>query len=152
RADGSGEEVAAAAAEEGAASVSAEREKAAGLRVDADERAVDRAGDRSVVASTEAGIDADLSIGRDAEKCKECGSDKEIWLHVCPSCLLSVWMQGFAYSLDLPTLRCGDSAGCYTRQNSTASWLDQAQRMLFKARSAAVYGIDAHIIDVEVDY
>src|SRR5690242_13189661 len=24
--------------------------------------------------------------------------------------------------------------------------------MLFKARSAAVYGIDAHIIDVEVDY
>jgi magnesium chelatase family protein len=24
--------------------------------------------------------------------------------------------------------------------------------MLFKARSAAVYGIDAHIIDVEVDF
>ena len=24
--------------------------------------------------------------------------------------------------------------------------------MLFKVRSAAVYGIDAHIIDVEVDY
>jgi len=34
----------------------------------------------------------------------------------------------------------------------TASWLDQAHGMLFKARSAAVYGIDAHIIDVEVDY
>src|SRR6201996_6459272 len=28
----------------------------------------------------------------------------------------------------------------------------QAQRMLFTARSAAVYGIDAHIIDVEVDF
>src|ERR1700678_2832111 len=28
----------------------------------------------------------------------------------------------------------------------------QAQRMLFKALSAAVYDIDAHIIDVEVDY
>src|SRR6201996_5987889 len=28
----------------------------------------------------------------------------------------------------------------------------QAQRMLFKARSAAVYGIDAHIIEVEVDF
>src|ERR1700742_2540113 len=26
------------------------------------------------------------------------------------------------------------------------------QRMLFKARSAAVYGIDAHLIDVEVDF
>ena len=24
--------------------------------------------------------------------------------------------------------------------------------MLFKARSAAVYGIDAHLIDVEIDY
>src|SRR6202789_2392618 len=28
----------------------------------------------------------------------------------------------------------------------------QAQRMLFTARSARVYGIDAHIIDVEVDF
>src|ERR1700729_681485 len=28
----------------------------------------------------------------------------------------------------------------------------QAQRMLFTARSAAVYGIDAHIIEVEVDF
>src|ERR1700729_1649102 len=28
----------------------------------------------------------------------------------------------------------------------------QAQRMLFTARSAAVYGIDAHIIDVEIDF
>src|SRR5260370_19553178 len=34
----------------------------------------------------------------------------------------------------------------------TASRLVQAQTMLFKARSAAVYGIDAHIIDVEVDF
>src|SRR5580658_10242140 len=31
-------------------------------------------------------------------------------------------------------------------------WLYQANSMLFKTRSAAVYGIDAHIIDVEVDF
>jgi magnesium chelatase family protein len=36
--------------------------------------------------------------------------------------------------------------------NLTASTSHQAQTMLFKARSAAVYGIDAHIIDVEVDF
>src|SRR5271170_6763786 len=34
----------------------------------------------------------------------------------------------------------------------TASRFHQAHTMLFKARSAAVYGIDAHIIDVEVDF
>src|ERR1700731_829536 len=39
----------------------------------------------------------------------------------------------------------------YSRK-STASRVYQAQRMLFTARSAAVYGIDAHIIDVEVDF
>jgi magnesium chelatase family protein len=36
--------------------------------------------------------------------------------------------------------------------NLTASTFHQAEIMLFKARSAAVYGIDAHIIDVEVDF
>jgi magnesium chelatase family protein len=30
--------------------------------------------------------------------------------------------------------------------------LKDSTGMLFKARSAAVYGIDAHIIDVEVDF
>ena len=29
---------------------------------------------------------------------------------------------------------------------------DTIRPMLYKARSAAVYGIDAHIIDVEVDF
>jgi len=32
------------------------------------------------------------------------------------------------------------------------SILFKAHGMLFKAHSAAVYGIDAHLIDVEVDY
>ncbi len=32
------------------------------------------------------------------------------------------------------------------------SWASAAGQMLFKAKSAAVYGIDAHIIDVEVDF
>src|ERR1700759_2487520 len=41
--------------------------------------------------------------------------------------------------------------GLYSAKSS-ASKGGQAFRMLFTARSAAVYGIDAHIIDVEVDF
>ena len=37
-------------------------------------------------------------------------------------------------------------------EHSTASRTHQAHTMLFKARSAAVYGIDAHLIDVEIDF
>src|SRR6202051_623543 len=42
--------------------------------------------------------------------------------------------------------------GCYTRENRLPQGFIRLKRMLFKARSAAVYGIDAHIIDVEVDF
>src|ERR1700693_1356513 len=41
---------------------------------------------------------------------------------------------------------------CYTRPTRSASRKPQASSMLFKARSAAVYGIDSNIIDVEVDF
>ena len=36
--------------------------------------------------------------------------------------------------------------------NFTASLVAPGRDMLYKTRSAAVYGIDAHIIDVEVDF
>ena len=42
-------------------------------------------------------------------------------------------------------------SGCYTRRNSLPQGCSRLI-MLFTARSAAVYGIDAHIIDVEVDF
>src|ERR1700678_3398308 len=41
--------------------------------------------------------------------------------------------------------------GCYTRENLPPQGFIRL-RMLFTARSAAVYGIDAHIIEVEVDF
>jgi Subunit ChlI of Mg-chelatase len=43
----------------------------------------------------------------------------------------------------------GTALGAILGEHSTASRTHQA---LFKARSAAVYGIDAHLIDVEVDF
>jgi magnesium chelatase family protein len=43
-------------------------------------------------------------------------------------------------------------AGVLYSRKYSATRIYQAQRMLFKSRSAAVYGIDAHIIDVEVDF
>src|ERR1700727_599634 len=47
---------------------------------------------------------------------------------------------------------CCEVMGCYTRRNSYCLKGGPGLTMLFKARSAAVYGIDAHIIDVEVDF
>ena len=44
-----------------------------------------------------------------------------------------------------------EGSQCYNLLILTASRTHQAH-MLFKARSAAVYGIDAHLIDVEVDF
>src|SRR6202011_1168014 len=58
-ADGSGVELAAGAAEEGAADVNPEGEKAATLRVDADERSIDVGAAGVEARSAEAGVDAD---------------------------------------------------------------------------------------------